>query len=187
MKAMKKPLLAALAALATLIVVVPVASANAGPVPQALPARTLQLAVEVRAEHQCMDAAQARMESRHRRWEDEARVAGSDESHWTLQLEHEGVLDSHQNLVERHQWLMVREAEIRRSVRRAGRRITPAQRRAAERGLAEIETEVDEIETQHHTLLTAHERISRQHDEIVQTYVARNSRTPAARALLASR
>jgi hypothetical protein len=178
MKPMKKPIIAAAAVLATLIAV-PLASANA-PVLPALAVRTVHLAVEVRAEHECMAAAQRRMESRHHRWEDQARVTGeADEAHFDLQLEHENILDGHRALVERHEWLLIREAAIRRSVRRAGSRLTAAERARAERGLAAIAAEEEEIEAEHHRLLGAHERISRQHDEIVDVYAARSSRIPA--------
>src|SRR6188472_3165516 len=118
MKPMKKTLIALAAIATTLAGVAGTASANAPGLP--LAARLGQVTVEVHHEHDCMTAIQQRLETRHQRFVDEARLSGlaDDEQHWNLVLEHEQVVDRHREVVERHEWLVIREGELRRSLRR---------------------------------------------------------------------
>jgi hypothetical protein len=163
MKPMQKTITAVFAAL-TILIAVPLASANAPTTTGApLAVRAMRLAVEVRAEQECLKGAQRRMEQRHRRWEDEARVSGAmSDAHFTLQLEHEQVLDQHRALLERYEWLRVREGELRRAVRRGA---------TDENELARLASEMEQIEARHRALLEQHERMSLQHDEIIDARV----------------
>src|SRR5688572_7840843 len=161
---MKKTLIG-LATVLSIAGIAATASANAPSLP--LPARIGQIAVEVRHEHDCMTGAQTRLEQRHRRWIDEARVSGiaDDERHWNLQLEHEQVVDQHLGLVERHEWIVVREGELRRTLRR-----NPRNRNALAQ-IAALESEERSIEREHRALLVRHEGLLRQHDQMITAAV----------------
>lgn len=141
-----KTTIAALALSIAVLAAVPVA--NAAP-----PARHSRIAPGgARDKLERMNAAHRRMLERHRVWASQAELAGVPEAdRWTLQWEHEELLDAHSRLIDRSEWLLC-----------SGR---PAQ---------EIEREQDRLFREHRRLLVDHLQLRRSHDGMVAAAVERN-------------